>query len=374
MNFPKPKNTFKNIFFDNDLSPWNIIVILYNVVCILVTIFIIGWWFYQYSMENLAASIDIHSFLHHDQEDQPMFSVCTTDPKLDEKIVNLTNNRFNETTYLKYLRGEEYHEELRNIDYKTIGFNWSEYFSSDPNAWLLSKRGKSLGRVSKSKYWNYYTSYVGLQSHNRYLTHCIGVQPLRKEVSSIYLFLKMNIFKHGIRPSKSQEFRIFLHYPHQIIRSYSTRKSLWNPIGNESSYIMRFVIKDLQVLQRYPTRKNKCIRDWRNYDKILLKKVLERLNCQAPHQQFIGTNYSVCSNKGEMKETLIYPSNRLIRAFEPPCRSLETSHYQYSEETTEKLENDTFRISFHFHSQFKEIVQYPTINKGVSNIPTKSCN
>ena len=39
------------------MSPWNIIVILYNVVCILVTIFIIGWWFYQYSMENLAASM-----------------------------------------------------------------------------------------------------------------------------------------------------------------------------------------------------------------------------------------------------------------------------------------------------------------------------
>ena len=367
MDQSKSQKGFRKLCIKEDCFPWKLIIVLYDFLCILVTIFIIGWWLYQYSLENLACSIDIKSFLEHDHEVQPMFSVCITDPKLDDKIKNLTKNKFNKSSYIKFLRGDEFQEELKNIDYNEIKFNWTNYFSSPPDASLLSKTGKSLGRVPKSKYWTYYTTYIGLQSYNRYLTNCIGVQPLRKEVSTIRLYLNMSIFEQGIRPSTTQEFRVFLHYPHQIIRSYSSKKSLWDPIGNESSYNMMFIIKDVQVLQRHPTRDYDCIEDWKNYDELLFKKVLSDLKCQSPYQEFSGMNYSVCSSKKTMKETLLYPSNRLIRAYNPPCRSLEQSQYEYSEQVENKLKKKMIRMTFTFTSQFQEIIQYRKINEGVSS-------
>ena len=138
-----------------DCLPWKIVIVFYNFTCILVTVFIIGWWLYQYSLENLACSIDIKSFLEQDHEVQPMFSICITDPELDEKLMNLTKNRFNKSSYIRFLRGDEFHKELKNIDYNEIKFNWTNYFSSPPGASLLSKTGKNLGRVPKSKYWTY---------------------------------------------------------------------------------------------------------------------------------------------------------------------------------------------------------------------------
>lgn len=361
----KSTNGWRNIFSPKVLFSWSKVVVLYNIVCILITLAIVAWWLHQFSLENLSCSIDIKSYLKYDQDVQPMFSVCTTDPLLDKKLKNLTAHRFNKSGYIKFLRGDEYHEKLRNIDYNDIKFDWADYFSSPPNATLLSERGKFLGRVQRSEYWTYYTSYIGLQSNNKFLTTCIGLQPLRKEVSAIRIGLYMNVFEQGIRPSTSRSFRVFLHYPHQIIRSYSTKKSLWDPIGNKSSYYMSFAIQDVQVLQRYSTRENECLDEWRNYDKVTFKTLLGGLGCQSPYQKFSGMNYSVCSNKEKMKKTLLYPSNRLMRAFENPCRSLETAEYKYSEHLTNELENNTIRMTFNFASNFREIVQYPKINKGV---------
>ena len=121
---------------------------------------------------------------------------------------------------------------------------------------------------------------------------------------------------------------------------------------------MLFTIKDVQVLHRHPTREYDCIENWKNHDKLLFKKVLSDLKCQSPYQQFSGMNYSVCSSKETMKETLLFPSNRLIRAYNHPCRSLGNSQYEYSGQVEKKLKNKMIRMTFTFTSQFQEIVHY----------------
>ena len=94
---------------------------------------------------------------------------------------------------MKFLRGKEYFEEIRTLDFEKIKFNWTSYFYETPMARLVFKNGTTLGvkMVPKSDKWTYYTSYIGLQSSSKYLQDCLAIQPLRKEV---YL-IKMKVSK-----------------------------------------------------------------------------------------------------------------------------------------------------------------------------------
>ena len=350
---------------ENDFFSWNKFNILYNILCALATIFIIIWWVYKYSLHNLSCSIDIKNFFESEESVQPVFSVCVVDPELDTKLQKASHSKYNKSVYIRFLRGEEYPENLRYLNYSLIRFNWSEYFYKPPQATLIADNGSFLGRVPVSEYWRYSTSFIGLQSSNKYLTDCISFEPLKKKVGTIRVKLNSSIFNHGVRPSTSNEFRVFLHYPGQIIRSYSTLKSTWEKIDNLSSLYMLFRITDVQVLQKYPTRHQKCIGDWRNYDKNAFKAIFEKVGCQAPYQYIYGTNHPLCPTKEKMKDTILYPSNRQMKRFDYPCRSLHKAQYKYSETMSRSLPNGVFEMAFYFTNQYKETKQYEQIDLGV---------
>ena len=179
----------------------------YKVFCVLITICIVITWFIKYNNHDLSCSIDIKRHFQNENDIQPAFSICTTDPKLNEKIKKLSP-KHNKSTYLSFLRGDAYYEELGNIDFRQLKFNWSEYFYEPPVAYLIFSNDTTKNNLTKSKYWTYYTSYIGLQSLNRYLTDCLAVQPLTKEVYYIKLSLKRRFINKNQTCRMRVEYRI----------------------------------------------------------------------------------------------------------------------------------------------------------------------
>ena len=341
---------------------YNQINVSFHIGCILVTTGIVIWWLHKYSLHNLSSAVDIKPYFETKNDVQPVFSICVVDPKLNEKL-EIFAPGYNKSTYIKFLQGNVYHEELKNLDFNYLRFNWTEYFYQTPTAFLVSKNGTDLGRFPMTKGWRYYTSYIGLQSLNRYLTDCLTVEPLSNEVRNIRLRLNGSIFKNGKRPIYSK-FRVFLHYPHQIIRSYSTVKYLWDARDNETAYRMSFRVHDVEVLHRYSGGRHVCVDDWSNYDNIVLDTHLNQVGCRSPYH-VSKTNQLVCSSKEKMKESLIYPSNLFMKKFNPPCRSVEKIYYRYQEANTKDIPNGTFEMKFFFNSRYKEIVQYEQVDLGV---------
>ena len=335
--------------------------IFFRIVCVLATFVIVIWWLHKYSLHHTSCSIDVKDYFETEDDVQPAFSICVIDPKLEEKLERFAPG-YNKSTYIKFLRGDVYHEELRNLDFDYLRFNWSEYFHETPSAYLVSKNGIPRGRVSMSKHWRYYTSYIGLQSYNRYLTNCLAVEPLSNEVTNIRIRLNGSIFKNGMRPNS--KFRVFLHYPQQIIRSYSTVRYVWDARSKNSSYKMNFRIKDVEVLHRNNYRKHSCINDWSSYDKIVLEMHVNKVGCRSPYR-VSETNQSICSSKDKMNESLIYPGDVIMKKFDPPCRSLEKIYYTYTETSINEIPKGTFEMKFHFNNRYKEIVQYAQIDMGV---------
>ena len=282
---------------------------------------------------------------------------------MHEKIVHFSSE-FNESIYINFLRGNVYYEELRQLDFEKIKFNWSEYLHETPKATLVSNNGTEIRLNPMGKYWKYYTSYIGLQSHQRYLTYCLAFEPLRNEVYSITVRLNKTVFRSGKRPN--YKFRVYLHYPNQIIRSYQNVKYLWDNVSNEINQMV-FTVRDLEVLQRFESKQSTCIKDWRNYDKTILEKHLGNVGCRRPYQES-KTIKQICSNANAMSKCGLYPSNIVMKMFNEPCRTLEKADYKFldSKTTSRNIPKDAFDIKFYFNNRYKEIVQYEQIDLEVT--------
>ena len=348
------------------LFTYNTCYICYRTLCILFICILILSILYQFCLNNLASSSDMKNYFESDQDIQPAFSVCVVDPELDKKIKAIDDS-YNRSTYIKFLQGKIDDDTLSNLDFESIKFDWSKYFYQSPTARLESNNGTFLGYDNSSVNWKYYTSFIGLQSYKRYLTYCLAVEPLSKNVSTIKLYLNTSIFENGLRPDSSHKLRVFMHYPGQIFRSYSTAKTTWKKVTNETIYHMKFRAQYVQVLHRYQKRNHRCLEDWKNYDKFVVDSVIETAGCRAPYQYSSRGNYSVCSEKGNMEQTVIHPSEIMMKQFPNPCRSLEQAYYKYAESDSDTaIPKGGFRISFYFNTQFKETVQYQQINAQVS--------
>ena len=69
---------------------WNSIEIGFHILCIIATIVVVVSWFQKYSLHQLASSIDVKEHFKTENDIQPAFSICVTDPMLDRKIRELT--------------------------------------------------------------------------------------------------------------------------------------------------------------------------------------------------------------------------------------------------------------------------------------------
>ena len=367
----REKKKITDVFDNKDIK--NIVFIAINLaftmICLVITLYIVYGWIHRYSLHKLSSVIDMKGYFKTENDVSPSFSVCVTDPRLNEKIVNIAPS-FNESSYLKFLKGNMYHEELRQLDFDQIRFNWSAYLYDTPKAQLVSSNGTDKGYVSAGKYWKYYTSYVGLQSHERYLTYCLAFEPLHHEVHVIRVRLNKTIFDCGKR--QNYKFRVFLHYPNQIIRSYQNVKYLWEDWNHKTvngrikrvNNEMVFAVKDIEVLQRLENKDSSCIRDWKNYDQRIMDNHLTRTGCRRPYQKSKVVD-EICSNDEKMKKSRLYPSNIIMKMFDEPCRTLEKADYKYLESRTSSLKNvsdEIFEINFYFNFRYKEILQYEQID------------
>lgn len=332
---------------------------IFRIACLSFTLYIVYGWIHRYSLHKLSSVIDVKGFFETDKDVSPAFSICVTDPKLDEKIVAFSNE-FNESSYIRFLKGDIYFEELKQLNFDQIRFNWSEYLYGPPKAHLVSTNGTSKGYEIAGRYWNFYTSYIGLQSYDRYLTYCKAFEPLHHEVHAIRVRFNRAIFKNRKRPD--YEFRVYHHYPHQIIRSYQNAKFLWDDV-DEKINKMNFYARDIEVLDRVENSRSSCSKDWKNYDQAITEQRIKEIGCRRPYQESKEVQ-KICSSQETMAKSGWYPSNIKMKMFNEPCRTLEKANYKFIDSRTTKKDfpKDAFEVEFFFNYRYKEIVQYEQID------------
>ena len=180
------------------------------------------------------------------------------------------------------------------------------------NSWLSVKREMSV-------------TFAGFY-HNTFIK-CFGME-VSKNKKQFVVNLKNTVFPNGQRPLKFQAPVIF-HYRNEATRSLPTIRSIWPVRKNNDSYIMAFLVKAVEVVNRRNKKRNPCVKEWDKYDEMVLEEHIKSIGCRAPYQNL--DNFPICENKQDMKKVAFHLDGEIMASHPPPCREATLIDYNYRE-------------------------------------------
>ena len=136
----------------------------------------------------------------------------------------------------------------------------------------------------------------------------------------------------GSNPDDGKGLFVYFHYPGQRFTSYYTIKYEWDKKTIDSKpYLMKFGVKDIEVIKHRNRKEEPCIKDWKNFDQLVMDDLMLKSGCRPPHWN-TNQNFTLCSRPEQMVRFSDQPSTTDVLSYGPPCRVIENLHYSYHEQ------------------------------------------
>ena len=313
---------------------------IYKCFCVASVAVLIAWCLYVFCLNEDVARISIKKFNSDENSVYPSISFVLLSPFAEERFTKY-GNEVNSTAYKLFLQGKLWSQDLANVDYNEVAIDIKDYFSGYEIEYEDNTRESFNSTIPVSSGWkqpysNGNSSIV--KGFSVDVPYQEGLNPLK-----INIKIRAAIFQNKTRPSKVTSenglngFGVFFHYPMQASSSKQFFRSDW-PIrkGNSSkSYVMKFEVKDVEVMRSRDKWKERCLPGVQNIDLMRSEYYFNRLKCKPPYWNAISNpNLTACSHKEDMKKLhddfLEHRfSNNLKQHV--PCNNLEKLHFDYFE-------------------------------------------
>ena len=257
--------------------------------------------------------------------------------------------------YLDFLEGHSFDKKLLSINYNDVVINMSDYVVY---YYVQFKNGSySYNLFSNSSKEVFASSYTGFWNGFFYNCYALNV-PHNMQIKAHYVTLKSNIFPNSTR-AQNIGMVALLHYPGQLLLSEKTIKYSWPSRERYDSFMMRFIIKGVEVLKRRNKGSRPCLEDWENYDNNVQMEHINNVGCRSPYQNS-STTIPLCNNKDKIsKSQLNLNWDPLVRPL--PCKTMEKIYYTYEEGNIRGQKwhiEDHFSVAvYNYDQKFKEVVQ-----------------
>ena len=117
----------------------NVIKSIFNCLCTIVVIFMIGYWAYKYEIDDRDIGVvDYISLQASPNIEFPVLTVCFTNPIIEDNLNHTSNNSIDVATYIKYLKGEVWSKELERVNFRNVTLDLNDYFVSALEEWSNS--------------------------------------------------------------------------------------------------------------------------------------------------------------------------------------------------------------------------------------------
>ena len=384
----------------------------FHLICLIVTISVVCYCFYQYTLDEDVSLIDFKIFHDNSEGLYPTTTLCFYNPFLEDKLKDL-GNRINTTAYSKYLQGYLEDERMTNIDYDkvtlSLGENLLQVSGKMENGtflWLYDKENRHPTYIDSRGKPKYYTSF------RSGLNKCFSFDIPFIEGNlmwSLFIKMKSDSFPRDFRDNEIRfdgsnstqgGFKVSFHYPFQRFHSSGATKYQWNsipPMQRQElpcrGFYMRFRIKGIEVLARRNKRASECNTDWLSNDLFLQNNIIRHMKCYPPYmnhwmknanfsrqlisKEYLGKEFSVirklpmCNNSDYIKH-ISDPTNDDLQRHPKPCRVIEKLGFDFDEGFELPLnkdgicqhkDNGWFVIKVYFgETDYKEIKQVREIN------------
>ena len=294
-----------------------------------------------FSNEDISR-VDYKKF-HHNNLDNiyPSISWCIINPFLENELKKYGEG-INTTSYSYFLQGLHWDDRMIHIDFDNVTVSLSDNLNL---IWLQLHNDTMyiydhVGKISQPSNWkpNFYVSFRSA------LRKCFtfDIPYLHQQlVFNFAMDVKNTFFGNGVRPvyygfdgsnpNDGGGFLVYFHYPGQRFTSYYTIKYEWDSRLNKSkSYVMKFGVKNVEVIKHRHRVQEPCVEDWRNYDQFIMEDTMMEAGCRPPHWN-TTQNLTLCSKPEEMKYFEDQPTTTKVQSFGPPCYVVENLHYDYHE-------------------------------------------
>lgn len=309
----------------------------YTTLCVTITLGMSGFWIYKFALDENLFNVELRDYYDTKDDVYPSISMCFNNPF----ITSITNGSgmVSQSILKSYLSGDDKFE-MVNINYENLTFSLHDYLIK---YWVLWENGTEEYFLPSNYKWNpLKISYNGFWKHKFY--KCYSIEMPVKDIDSISVLVKNNVFPQGIRPFIFGLLVIF-HYPNQLLRPLLTMKYMWKTRKDEDGYAVRFIPENVEIFRRRShSFTTNCQKKWEDYDNEVKEYFMQKVGCRPPYQSS-KTNLSICSTREEMEEVGLRLSLGIKRDYPPPCRSMDKINYKYEEVD---LSETKYHISGHF--------------------------
>ena len=192
----------------------------YSCTCVAAAIGFVIWGVYRYSLDEDITRIDVKNFNADEESIYPSVSLFFYSPCIKEKFEK-QGNGITPTIYKRFLQGDEWNENLMDIDYNDVTINIIDYFLGYEIAYIVNQRVSYNNIITDNSGWKPPYS-NGNSSIGKAFTVDIPFQP-NKKVKTLDIKLSTKIFPNQIRPTEITTdngfdgFSVNFNYPKQLL-------------------------------------------------------------------------------------------------------------------------------------------------------------
>ena len=338
----------------------NVIKSIFNCLCSIVVIFMIGYWAYKYEIDDRDVGVvDYISLQASPNVNFPVLSVCFVNPIVEHKLNYTTNDSINVETYIQYLKGEVWSKELERVDYEYVTLDLNDYLEFVLEEWTNSStmRESFLSLHHRNMFSGFFrelfikcfTIDIDLENH-RYIKNInlhYNRTRLLKDWSDIAEV------SQTINGSK-WEYDKKVHYPGQFLLGDDPLVS--NPYNDTEPFLsFDAFITDVEILERRNSRNKKCSKSEKTYDDFILQAHLAKHGCRPPYL-VMSNEYPLCRSAEKIKASKFLYSTAKHMSYPKECVRMPKVKFEGPEHKLDDWEND-WQVFIGYPEEIKYITQ-----------------
>ena len=295
---------------------------IFTITCVIGVFLMVGYWIYKFVIEDRDLGVVDYELLEKATVDYPIPSICFKNPFLAKKLKEI-NSSYDNTKYIKYLKGENSSDQFGFIDYHNYTIDMKEYLAGVE----VKLANESTTRLLKNGFWQK-TIFNGI-IENGHFVKCfeLGVEKekypdLQQAVYHFHTFKLLNDL--GRTQGQKQDIFLNLHYTGQYLLQPNSNIQTKIIYGMNTPTLV--YIKSIEFLRRRKNRNHDCLLDGKVYDQTVLTKHIKSHGCSAPYHLPLD-GFPVCDNQTELKNYL-YDYHIVRRKHSKACQRLSNLNFQ----------------------------------------------
>jgi hypothetical protein len=289
----------------------------------------------------------------------PTVSLCLGNPFLK---VNLSEYGVNETSYREFLRGKVFTKEMLNINFSRVTIDIVDYIKGYRMYFRnMTYKKFDSGLTLREKQTLIFRSYNGFIGPYGTFYKCFALNiPAINDLDTFRILISNEIFPGGERPINGL-LNTFVHLPKQFLLSHHTAEWIWPYQSKVERYIMRFIIRDSEVVIKRDKKQQRCNEYWNDYDDWVINIHSNETGCNTPYQ-VRDKILPMCNTQELMTQGMLHSSIVDRQEYTKPCKTMSTARIDYTESSfAENTSNETsgafwFSITLPLNT-YRKIVQ-----------------